>query len=354
VAALSHGSAYTAAQARREDTAFGFGVGRDFVLAATTLVMALYVGFRDPGGFRVGPFGVFALGVALAVSLHAAIWGGAGRHVLLVETLLVAFYAFVTRSMGLRPEIDAIVGLLYGFSLLGVAAVARRRKIVPVAEATRRFAAALPFALLFFTTDGATAQAAGVALGSSVLYGTMAYVERSRIFGTFAAAFANLALVAFALAQGLDGIEVFVGPLGILVTALSQIFASKMSSATRDVLRLLGGALLYLPAGLKLTLRLGEAADGTYSVVFGIVCIIGVTVGLILRVRAYLALGTLFLTLDVIANLVHAGLRDHRLGFVLLSVSGLFILGVMIAITVRRDSAWALVRRLRARLRGWD
>src|SRR5262249_48750796 len=151
----------------------------------------------------------------------------------------------------------------------------------------------------------------------------------------------------FALAQGLDGIEVFVGPLGLLVTALSQIFASKLSSAARDTLRILGGGLLYLPAGLKLTLRLGQAADGTYSVIFGAVCLIGVAVGLVLRVRAYLALGTLFLTLDVIANLVHAGLRDHRIGFVLLSASGLLILGAMIGITIRRDSAAALFRRLR-------
>jgi hypothetical protein len=355
VAASSHVSAIAAARVRREDTAGGFGVGRDVVLVATTLGMALHVGYGDPGGLLVGPCGVVALGVALAVSFHAAASGGTGRHVLLVETLLVAFYAFATRSLALRPEIDALVGLLYAFSLLGVAAVARRRRSVPVADATRRFAAALPFVLLLVTTtDGATAQAAGIALGSSVLYGTMAYVEKSRIFGTFAAAFANLAIVVFALAQGLDGIEVYIGPLGILVTALSQIFASKLSSAARDALRLLGGALLYLPAGLKLTLRLGEAADGTYSVIFGVVCLLGVTVGLVLRVRAYLALGTLFLTLDVIANLVHAGLRDHRIGFVLLSVSGLLILGVMIAITVRRDAAWALVRRLRARLRGWD
>ena len=73
-----------------------------------------------------------------------------------------------------------------------------------------------------------------------------------------------------------------------------------------------------------------------------------------LRVRAYLALGTMVLTLDVVANLVHAGLRDHRIGFVLLSVSGLAIFGIMIAITLRRDAAWGIVGRFRSRLRAWD
>lgn len=164
----------------------------------------------------------------------------------------------------------------------------------------------------------------------------------------------NLALLVFALAQGLDGIEIYIGPLGLLVMTLAQIFATKMEASARSALRIVGGVLLYVPSGLKLALRLGAAEDPTYSVLFGVVCLLGVVAGVILRVRAYLALATLALTLDVVANLVYAGLRDHRLGFVLLSVSGLLILGLMIAITLFKDRAWAIVTRLRARVRGWD
>lgn len=353
-ATISHVAAFQAASRRRDDATVGLSVGRDVVLVASALVMCVFVATRTPGGFAEGPCGIAALGLAVVVSVHTIAWQGTGRHVAFVETLLVAFYAFATRSLRLRPEVDAMIGLLYGFSLLGVAVIARRRKVDAVADATRRFAAALPLAVALLTMSGATNEAAGFALGASVLYGAMAWVERSRIFGSLAALAANLGLVVFAVAQGLDGAEVYVGPLGIFVTALAQIFAPKMTPAARSMLRILGGALLYLPAGLKLTFRLGAAEDGTYSVIFGVVCLLGVVAGLVLRVRAYLALGTLFLTLDVIANLVHAGLRDHRVGFVLLSVSGLAILGIMIGITLRRDRAWAVVGRLRMRLRAWD
>ena len=357
-ATVAHVAAAASSRSRRDDATAGFSLGRDVALVASTLVMCLFVALRDDslsGGFMEGPCGVGALGLLVAVSLHAVAWQGTARHVALVEGLLVAFYAFATRSFRLRPEVDAMIGLLYGFSLLGVAVVARRRKIPAVADATRRFAAVLPIALMILTTRGATNQAAGLALGISALYGAMAWVERSRIFGSLAALAANLALVVFAVAQGLDGAEVFIGPVGIFVTALAQIFAPRMTPAARSALRIVGGALLYLPAGLKLTFRLGAAEDGgTYAVIFGAVCLLGVVAGLVLRVRAYLALGTMFLTLDVVANLVHAGLRDHRIGFLLLSVSGLGILGIMIGITLRRDAAWGIVGRFRSRLRAWD
>jgi hypothetical protein len=357
-ATVAHGGAMVAARARRDDGVAGLSHGRDVVLVASTLAMCLHVALRDPAGpagFMEGPCGLAALGLLVAVSLHAVSWQGTARHVALVEGLIVAFYAFATRSFRFRPEVDATIGLLYGFSLLGVAVIARRRKVPVVADATRRFAAVLPIALLLLTARGATNEAAGLALGVSALYGAMAWVERSRIFGSLAALAANLALVVFAVAQGLDGAEVFVGPVGIFVTALAQIFAPKMTPAARSALRILGGGLLYLPAAIKLTFRLGEAEDGgTYAVIFGVVCLLGVVAGLVLRVRAYLALGTMFLTLDVVANLVHAGLRDHRIGFVLLSGAGLAILGSMIAITLRRDAAWGIVGRFRSRLRAWD
>ena len=73
-----------------------------------------------------------------------------------------------------------------------------------------------------------------------------------------------------------------------------------------------------------------------------------------LKVRAYLVLGTLFLTLDVVATLVHAGLRDHRVGFLVLTLSGLAILAVLVLGTLKRDAFRRLLTRLLGVLKRWD
>ncbi len=358
-ALVSHALRVVAARTDRDDLGRGLAVGRDLALLAVLTVASAFVLGRAAdvapvAGIRVGPMGVLGLGVAIIVSIDAAVREKTARHVMLVEILLVALYAFATRELDLRPEIHALLGLGYGFSLLGVAVIARRRNVPAVSTATRRFAIALPVLIVVLTASGLGDGLALLALGSSVLYGVMAMVEKSRLLGSLAAVAANVALLLFALAQGLDGIEIYVGPLGLLVTALAQLFAPKMNAQGRSAARIVGGMLLYLPAGLKLTLRLGAAMDGSYSVVFGAICLLGVVAGLVLQVRAYLVLGTLFITLDVISNLVYAGLRDHRVGFVLLSVSGLMILGIMIAVTLRREAARMLLQRIRGRFRAWD
>lgn len=75
---------------------------------------------------------------------------------------------------------------------------------------------------------------------------------------------------------------------------------------------------------------------------------------MVLHIRAYLAFGTGFLVLDVLANLTAAGIRDHRIGFLVLSLAGIGILGMMVFVTLKRDAVNAIAARLRLSLRAWD
>jgi len=152
----------------------------------------------------------------------------------------------------------------------------------------------------------------------------------------------------------MEGIEVYLAPLGLLLLMLGQLFTNSLPHAARNAVRIVGGLLLYVPAAAKLTLQLGQAADGTYAFVFGAACLLGVATGMALHIRAYLALGTLFLTLDVAATLVHAGLRDHRIGFLVMTLTGLTIVGGRVLATLRRQEVELWLRRARVALRGWD
>ncbi|MBK7864554.1 MAG: hypothetical protein IPJ65_39330 [Archangiaceae bacterium] len=332
----------------------GLDLGRDLLGPGVGLTLALFVGFGDVSELGFATAGAALLGV-FAVGVHAALRDRTGRHAWAAQVAVVAGYALVQAQWeNLAPALDAVFGLGFAFALVGVTVLARRAGVAPVARATRAFAALLPVVVAIAFPSGPSGDTAVLAAASSLLYAVLATVEHNRFFGALAAVSANLALLVLALSQGLSGIEVFLAPLGLLLLVLAQLFKKSLLHPARTALRLTGGLLLYAPAALKLSLQLGNAADATYAVVFGCVCLLGVGAGMVLQIRAYLAMGTLFLTLDVVANLVNAGLRDYRIGFVVLSAAGLSVLAAMVFATLKRELVQAWVSQVRLRLRGWD
>lgn len=341
-------------EARLADVRFGLVVGRDVLLVVVLLVLS----FVASVGSRVDAArssGFVALGLVLAVSSHAMVRDRTARHAYLVQVGFVAGYAFVRLAMPeVSPFVDAVAALVYGFLLVGATALARKLELAPVAVATRRFATALPvLVVLLRPTDGGLDSAA-LAAGASVLYATLAVFDKSRILGALAAFAANVALLFVALSAGFDGPEAYLGPLGLFLALVVQLFTPKLDLPTRRALRIVASLLVYAPVAARLASRLGSSSDGTTSVLFGALCFVGIVIGMVLHVRAYVVLGTLFVTFDVLANLVFAGLRDHRVGFVLLSVSGLGILGVMIGTTLAREKALAMYARVKGAMRGWE
>ncbi|MBI2391736.1 MAG: hypothetical protein HYV09_19255, partial [Deltaproteobacteria bacterium] len=351
-------------QGRREDGArpdLGARLGRDLLLVASaTAGVAFVLAGRAPGALSPArtaiATGFGAIVVATATAAHAAFRERSARHVYFVQLALVATYALFRNELapGLPPEADATFALVLGFLLLGATVQARRADIPEIAASTRTFAALLPIAVAVFMPHRASMSAALAAAASAALYGALGWVERSRWLGTLGVAAINLALLLVARTGGLQGREFDLAAIGLFILAVGHLFTTKMEHGARVAVRVVGGLFLYSPAALRLATQLGDAPSGAYSVGFGAACLLGVLAGMVLHIRAYLAFGTLFLVLDVVANLAAAGLRDHRIGFLVLSVTGLSILAIMVVVTLKRDRVRALSARLRASLRGWD
>ncbi|WP_239988982.1 hypothetical protein [Corallococcus macrosporus] len=340
---------------RRPDVAGGLSWGRDaWLVASGGLLAALATAGQASEEALVQA--IAAIGLLVGVALHCAWSQHTGRHVYFVQTAVVGVYALVRNlyAPGLRAEHDALFALALGFTLVGVTVLARRAGVQPVEAATRRFAALLPLGMALVLPGEATQEAALLAGGSALLYATLGAVERSRVFGAFAAAACNFALLIAALALGLEGLEIYLAPLGLLLLMLGQLFSESLPHAARNTVRILGGLLLYVPAAARMAVQVGQSPDGMYALVFGGVCLLGVVAGMVFQIRAYLALGTLFLTLDVAATLLDAGLRDHRVGFLVMTLTGLTLIGGRVLTTLKRREWELLVQRVRVQLRGWD
>ncbi len=356
-AAFAHLSARWMESLGRKEAVQGLRFGRDALFAGLSLWVVLFSQLASAlPGERLFETSLLAVALAVGVAVHAAWVEHTARHVYFVEGAVLGLYAVARSQVLVRvtPELDALLVLALGFFLVGVTVLARRFGTPQVADATRRFTGLLPL-LMPFVLGGRTSQTAVLAaLGSSALYGTLAAVEHSRLFGSLAAGAANVALLVWALVLGLDGVEVYLAPLGILLMALGHVYGDALEAGAKGALRTVGGLLLYAPAGVKVALQLAQGSDGLYSVAFGAVCLLGIAAGVALQIRAYLAFGTLFLVLEVLTTLVYASVRDHRIAFLVLSVAGLSILGSMILVTLKREAFTTTLETVRVRLRGWE
>ena len=115
-----------------------------------------------------------------------------------------------------------------------------------------------------------------------------------------------------------------------------------------------GGLLLYLPAAVNISFEMGRATDQMYAVVFGLLSLAGVAAGMIFQIRSYLFMGVSFFTLNLIANLLQTGLRDQRMGFILLSLTGIFIIGSLVTYTLKKETILGFVEHTQKKLAKWE
>jgi hypothetical protein len=341
----------------------GLAFARDAALVSLLPLAALAVTLAGRAGLPAPSAGfaceLLALAVALVVAARVAFVRTSPLHVYFVELLAIAGYLLVRAERGrhLPREVDATILLVLGFVLVGVVSRARGTRADVIASPLRTLTALLPLAIAGILARGGAHPsylAAAFAAGASALYGALGWAERSRTIWSLGAVAANVALLLALLSSGLSGFEFYAAPAGLALLAIGHLWSDRVDAGGRLGVRIAGGLLLYGPAAVRLSFRLGDGASGAYAVAFGAICLLGLAAGMLLHIRAYLALGTTFLALDVIANLLAVGLRDHRIGFLLLSATGLAILGVMVVVTTRREAVTSALERARGRIRGWE
>lgn len=356
VAAISYfSSEYIAEQ--RKDLRDGYSYASDILIIVTGLFLGIFI--------RLGINSILVysniiiiltISIIILVTLFASFKTLKPRHLYFLQTAIVSLYLGMKPAFGnsITSETDATIALIFGFILTGITTVAHRIGIPPLAETTRRFAAFMPVLAIIVLPTQATYQNAGIATFSAVLYAFLGIATSSRLFAVLAAIAANLAIFTAVIASNAQGIEIYLAPIGLFSLFLGHIFKENLTDAAKKSIRLAGGLLLYLPAAVNISFEMGMATDAFYAVIFGIICLLGIAVGMLFQIRSYLFMGVTFFTLNIVANLLQKGLRNPLMGFILLSLAGLSIIGILIFYSMKKEVILGYANKLKRILSSWD
>jgi hypothetical protein len=254
-------------------------------------------------------------------------------------------------GMGAVPNLtDAWVLLGASAVFTGLAQLLAREGRGDSARALRLGAMAWPVLGAVLVPWGLWSVGAAWLLGVSVLAAWMAQSGSRRSGALISALSLNAAVVLAAFGSGFDQLQLLLIPLGLTLLVLARVFITDLSAGAIVKLRAWGMGLMYVAVAWKpLTVTSMPAL-----ILCVVVCLGGVALGSLWRIRSYVVLGSGVLVTTVLATLVRSGLAEPRLGAVFLSLLGLGVVVVMVMITTKREELQERFAALQRAMASWE
>jgi hypothetical protein len=182
----------------------------------------------------------------------------------------------------------------------------------------------------------------------------MALARRSFFHSLAAALIANVGLWMLLSHHGVGLLlhpQLWLIPLGLIVLVSEHVNREHLSREQRLALRYAGLLLLYVSSTADLFLN-GVGTSVVLPLALALLSVLGVLAGVLLRVRAFLLLGVLFLALDVLSMIWYAAVdRTHTWVWY---VSGIVLGGAILALFAVFEKRREDVLRLVEELKTWD
>ncbi len=306
-------------------------------LAVAALITALVPG-RDP-------FGLSERGRTIYVYAAEGILALLFLHVRLTMPWL--FHGFFTKYWAFIVVFIAFIGV-------GLSEIFRRQKRTVLAEPLERTGALLPMlpVLGFFLIGRTEGDYSLLLVLVGVLYAALSVSRRSFGFGLLAALAANGGLWYFLHRQ--DGYaflahpQLWLIPAAVCVLAAAYLNREQLSPQQMTTVRYLTSITIYVSSTADIFIH-GMAEAPYLPLVLAGLSIAGIFLGIMLRVRAFLFLGTSFLVLALFTIIWHAAvdLRQTWLVWVTVVAAGVLILALFALFEKKRNEVLLVIDKLK-------
>jgi hypothetical protein len=134
--------------------------------------------------------------------------------------------------------------------------------------------------------------------------------------------------------------QAWVIPLALIVLVSEHINRRRLSAETSNAMRYAAIAMIYIASAADMFIA-GVGNSTWLPVILAVLCVVGVLVGILLRVRAFIYLGVGFLLLDLFAMIWYAAvdLQQTWVWYASGIVLGIVVLGLFAYLEKRRTHA---------------
>ncbi|MBW2523729.1 MAG: hypothetical protein JRI23_06115 [Deltaproteobacteria bacterium] len=199
-----------------------------------------------------------------------------------------------------------------------------------------------------------TLSSSGIALLAllvAVHYAVLAQVARNKSLSVPAMVFGNLALFSSWATLGWSHLLAYAIPVGVTLLALIHVYSDELGRRPRKILRRVVVASLYV---LSVGDALLAATPLQALVIVPLLCVAGIAIGAVTRVRIYLVMSVVFLAADLALTMLRYGLESRPLGALFLTLLGLLLIASMVMFSLDRERILRRYSTVLGELRAWD
>lgn len=243
--------------------------------------------------------------------------------------------------------------MVIAFLGVGLGEIARRQNRPVLSEPLERTGALLPLLpVLGFWLVPSQGHPSLVLLMAGGLYSVLSVMRRSFLFGLMAAVAANGGLWYFLhRVEGLGLLnhpQLWMIPFAVCILGAAFLNRQQLTETQMTTIRYLAAVTIYLSSTADIFLN-GVAQAPWLPVILAGVSIAGIIAGILLRVRAFLFLGTGFLVLSMLTIIWHAAVDRHQTWLIWLTVvfAGVGILGLFALFEKKRQQVLQMVEKLK-------
>ena len=283
---------------------------------------------------------------------------GKMRYVYLSEVFLVLTFVHLRLTMpwlfgGVFTAYWPIVVMLLAFAGVALSEVFRRQGKLVLAEPLAKTGVLLPLLpVIGFWSLNSQVPYSGLLLTVGLFYGVLSVMKRSLGFGLLAALAGNSGL--WHLLNRVDGLAFFEHPqLWLIPAAVSVLLAARINreSLTADQMNSIRyGAMVTIYVSSTADIFINGVDDAPWlPIILAVLAVAGVAAGLMLRIRAFLFLGTAFLLLSMLTMIWSASvnLRWTWLWYVTGIAFGVLIIYTVAMFERKREQMIGFVERLK-------
>jgi hypothetical protein len=279
-------------------------------------------------------------------------------YVYAAEGLLALLFLHIRLTMpwlfrGFFTDYWPFIVVLIAFVGVGLSELFRRQRRNVLADPLERTGALLPvLPVLGFWITPTYGHYSVLLLLVGVLYAVLSVTRRSFGFGLLAALAANGGLWYFL--QHVEGFgllehpQMWLIPGAVCVLAAAYLNREQLTDQQMTTIRYLTSTTIYVSSTADIFL-IGVAQNPWLPLVLAGLAIAGIFLGILLRVRAFLFLGTAFLLLAMFTIIWYAAVDLHHTWLLWLTVviAGMLILGIFALFEKKRNEVLSVVEQIK-------